>query len=128
MEQVKGLDVISERKKALQENRPTNYLDWDKLLLLVYEHDPENVMVGIGEDWFWTGGTILQDGKWKETDYGSYWCYSVWATPVAILEDSEGNQEEYPLVTHEQKYPMEVYTGENKKIIQEYKNMYEEGE
>ena len=54
--------------------------DWDKAATIIRERGLKNVDAGLAEDWFWTGDSILKDGK-PNFDSRAYLA-SFWATPV----------------------------------------------
>ena len=61
--------------------------DWDKAAKIIKERKPETASAGLAEDWFWTGGTIYENGKPVKNEYT--FLASRWATPVLILDGEE---------------------------------------
>lgn len=59
--------------------------DWDKAAQIIKEKKPKKADAGLIEDWFWTGGTIYEDGS-PVMDMPPYLA-SDWATPVLDLGD-----------------------------------------
>ena len=59
--------------------------DWHKAVRLIKKYEMKNVSAGLAEDWFWTGGDILENGKPTEGNYT--YLGSTWATPVLMCEN-----------------------------------------
>lgn len=75
-------------------------LDWEALSIYLIKNKVQNCSIGLAEDWFFTGGALIREGK-IVLDSNWYWIHSTWATPVAICDD-----EVIPLwkLMHQQKY------------------------
>ena len=78
------------RNDVLRQNAKDNgslyrVFDWDKAAKIIRDKKPLAASAGLIEDWFWTGGTIYEDGKPKE-DRGIAYLMSYWATPTLILK------------------------------------------
>lgn len=59
--------------------------DWDKAARLIKENNATDARAGLSEDWYWTAGTILENG---EPDMDSYtYLASTWATPELEIDD-----------------------------------------
>lgn len=56
-----------------------NTLDWKALKAFVAKRKPVEVSAGILNDWFWTGATVYEKGKWVR-NHRAY-VTSYWATP-----------------------------------------------
>lgn len=70
--------------EARKNGSPSKVFDWDKAARIIKERNPQRAAAGLIEDWFWTGGTIYEDGKPNE-DSGIAYLMSYWATPTLIL-------------------------------------------
>lgn len=57
--------------------------DWDKAAQILKERKAADAQAGLDEDWDWTCGTILYDGK-PVADHP--FLASTWATPVLELD------------------------------------------
>ena len=68
--------------------------DWDKAARLIKENNLTNAYAGLDEDWWWTSGCILEDGKPFTEDYA--YLASFWATPVLIYKDEDGEDAVIP--------------------------------
>lgn len=64
--------------------RPLRVFDWNKAATLIKERSATQASAGLTEDWDWTGGSILKDGKPDMEDYT--YLASTWATPVLIID------------------------------------------
>jgi len=64
-------------------------LDWDALRKFVKERKPVEVSAGILTDWFWTGATVYENGKFKR-NHKAYTTTS-WASPgfKATMENGD---------------------------------------
>lgn len=58
--------------------------DWDKAARTIAEYKAQDASAGLMEDWEWTGGTILEDGKFVEEPF--MWLASTWATPILMID------------------------------------------
>jgi hypothetical protein len=83
--QVSTLEAFARGEQARAAGRPLKVFDWRKAAELLRGH--EYAQAGLVEDWFWTGGTILQNGV-PQTDPNCYLA-SNWATPVLIIGHDE---------------------------------------
>jgi hypothetical protein len=59
--------------------------DWNKAVALIKEHGIKNAWAGLAEDWGYTSGRILIDGKPVAREETYTYLASHWATPA--LED-----------------------------------------
>jgi hypothetical protein len=62
--------------------------DWEKAARLIKEARAIEAYAGLAQDWEWTGGRILLDGKPDMESY-TYLC-SNWATPELIIGSPDG--------------------------------------
>ena len=93
------IDEISERyarnevlqKEAKAKGQPSKVFDWNKAAQIIKERNPEKALAGLAEDWFWTGGTIWENGHFS-TEWKPY-LKSYWATPVIVLEIGDAREE-----------------------------------
>ena len=58
--------------------------DWNKAAFIMKREKAVDARAGLLEDWEWTGGYILIDGKPTVDDYT--YLASTWATPVLIID------------------------------------------
>lgn len=63
--------------------------DWGKAARLIKERRPQTASAGLEEDWFWTGGTIYENGAPVSPDDTYTFLASTWATPVLVLDDEQ---------------------------------------
>ena len=72
--------------------------DWDKAARIIKANGYKDVRAGLSEDWFWTGGGILEDGNIVDEELFRCWVHSPWDTPVIRVysEDGEKCHTEYP--------------------------------
>lgn len=66
-------------------NSPKKVFDWHRAVELIKFYDIKEAYAGLQEDWYWTGGLILYDGKPFKNDYT--FLASTWATPVLVDEN-----------------------------------------
>ena len=59
--------------------------DWDKAAQLILEHKATYAAAGLRNDWEYTGGTILLDGKPVKNEYT--YLASTWAMPEILIND-----------------------------------------
>ena len=71
---------------AINESKNGKVFDWDKAAEIIKERKPETASAGLSEDWFWTAGTIYENGRPVKS--GTY-LSSTWATPVLRLDGEE---------------------------------------
>lgn len=71
----------------INRGNPMKIFDWHKAVELIKEYSIVNAAAGLLEDWSWTGGSILNNGKPVDADDTYVYLGSTWATPV--LEDSD---------------------------------------
>lgn len=73
-------------KKGLKNaGKPARFFDWDRAAQLIVEKKSDEAFAGLAEDYNFTSGEILVDGK-PIKDGGCYLA-STWATPTLYLED-----------------------------------------
>lgn len=77
----------------MNRGQPEKIFDWDKAARLIIQHGTQKAGAGLVEDWSWTGGAILEDGKIVLDSYT--FLGSTWATPIVRLFDALGNFEDY---------------------------------
>ena len=70
--------------EAFRDN-PQKVFDWTEAVYLIKRLGLKNAWAGLKEDWFWTGGKILEDGK--PFYDGNTFLASTWATPILVTED-----------------------------------------
>lgn len=67
-------------------DRNGKVFDWDKAAKIIKERKPETASAGLAEDWFWTGGTIYENGRPVKS---ATYLASTWATPVLRFDGEE---------------------------------------
>ena len=67
----------------MNRGQPEKIFDWEKAARLIIQHGTQKASAGLIEDWGWTGGVILEDGKIVLDSYT--FLSSNWATPVIRL-------------------------------------------
>lgn len=55
--------------------------DWDRAAEIIKERGATSAAAGLSQDWEWTGGEILKDGKPVPEDETYVYVASTWATP-----------------------------------------------
>lgn len=85
-------DLLSKRDVAAAAGKPIRTLDWDKAAAILKDRKAVNASAGLGEDWYYTAGTILKDGKPVPDREGAY-LSSCWATPTLRIENDDGSYE-----------------------------------
>lgn len=63
--------------------------DWDKARRIVAKLKLQNADCGLQEDWFWTGGTLVEDGVMVTEENCRAYLTSIWATPIIQWEDDD---------------------------------------
>ena len=69
--------------ELFRDNEPKVF-DWDKAARIIKERGAKDASAGLFEDWEWTGGTILEDGKPVYEEY--MYLASTWATPTLMID------------------------------------------
>ena len=67
----------------------TKVFDWDKAARILRDRGAKTAGAGLAEDWKWTGGSILRDGKPMARDDTYTFLASWWATPVLFVDGEE---------------------------------------
>lgn len=60
--------------------------DWDKAAQLIKEKNAKHAAAGLSQDWEWTGGDILRDGKPVAREETYTYLASTWATPQLEID------------------------------------------
>ena len=81
------MDSIS----AFAKGQATRYneqkvFDWEKAANMIKERGVTYASAGLSEDWEWTGGIILQEGKPVPREDTYTYLASTWATPVLEID------------------------------------------
>lgn len=63
------------------------FFDWDKAAQIINDRKPIKAMAGLCEDWNNTSGRIYEEQTIIDYDY--LYLFSMWATPVLLLDDDE---------------------------------------
>ena len=77
----------------MNREQPSKVFDWYKAARLIIQHGAQNAGAGLAEDWEWTGGTILEDGKIVLDSYT--FLSSTWATPIVRLFNASDGCKDY---------------------------------
>lgn len=72
---------------AANRNKPLMVFDWNKAIDLINEHNLKDAYAGLEDDYEYTAGQILQDGKPFRDDYT--YLSSTWAKPQLFTGDHE---------------------------------------
>jgi len=62
--------------------KESKVFDWDKAATMIREYGVKEASAGLSEDWEWTGGKILSDGKPVPRNETYTFLASNWATPA----------------------------------------------
>ena len=71
------------------QGRPHKVFDWDKAATLIVERGVKEASAGLSQDWEYTGGPILKDGKPVPAADTYVYLSSNWATPELDLNGDE---------------------------------------
>ena len=71
---------------AANRNREQKVFDWKKAAKIIKERNAQYASAGLAEDWGWTGGDILTNGKPVPKDDTYTYLASTWATPVLNID------------------------------------------
>lgn len=77
-------DYVMSQREAHKYDEPKVF-DWIKAAKIIKEKKAMNAEAGLIEDWFWTGGSILNDGAFVLENDNVY-LSSLWATPVICID------------------------------------------
>lgn len=73
------------RQSQMKQGRELMVFDWDKAARIIKERKAQNASAGLSQDWEWTGGRILIDGKPSTGDYT--YLSSNWAIPELQIDE-----------------------------------------
>lgn len=65
--------------------------DWDEAARRIVKSGAKNASAGLADDWDWTGGEILRDGKPVPKNETYTYLASIWATPEIELDDGRSD-------------------------------------
>lgn len=68
------------------QGREEKVFDWDKAAQEIKNRGATSASAGLIEDWGWTAGSILSDGKPIPADDTYTFLSSTWATPVLRID------------------------------------------
>ena len=77
--------MLGQQNKAKQ----VMVFDWDKAAFLIATNKTKNAGAGLRDDWEWTSGEILRDGKPVPHKETYTYLASTWAQPEISLDDGE---------------------------------------
>jgi len=60
--------------------------DWEKAATLIVERGAKEASAGLQDDWEYTGGTILEDGRPVPAEETYVYLASTWATPEIEID------------------------------------------
>lgn len=81
------MDTISAFKKGMASfGKEAMVFDWDKAATLIIEHKGKHVSAGLHDDWEYTGGEILKDGRMIPQEDTYTYLASTWATPEINID------------------------------------------
>lgn len=78
-------------KGQMNRGKPLMVFDWDKAARLIRQHKAEEASAGLQNDWEWTGGRILADGKIVPREKTYTYLASTWAIPELKITLSDGS-------------------------------------
>ena len=91
--------------RSMTRNSPIKCLDFERILELIKRLKPQNVEVGLAEDWSCTSGDIIQNCVVVNDCY--FHDGSTWATPTAIIDG-----EEFDVSTQDPKMTIDIFKNE----------------
>ena len=75
--------AFEKAKEARKRGERSKVFDWDKAAQIIKERGAKDAFAGLQDDWDWTGGRILKDGK---IAMNYTYLASVWATPELNID------------------------------------------
>lgn len=90
------MSIIARAEMARANKKPMRCFDWNAAATIMKSRNVQNAQAGLQEDWGYTGGPILSDGKPIDRENTYVYLWSIWATPILIIDD-----EEIPCWTHD---------------------------
>ena len=72
-------------RRARSAGNKMKVFDWDTAAKIIKQRRAQIAFAGLSDDWEWTGGCILQDGKPVFDEYT--YLASIWATPQIRIGD-----------------------------------------
>ena len=72
---------------AINRGKEKRIFDWGKAARLIKERRPQIALAVLEGDWFWTEGTIYENGAPVSPD--DIILATTWATPVLVLDDEQ---------------------------------------
>ena len=73
------------RKGEMNRDKESMVFDWDKAAREIKKRKAKDAYAGLKDDWEWTGGQILKDGKPYYDDYT--FLSSTWAIPELKIDN-----------------------------------------
>ena len=97
MWEIEGREARNDVLRQIAKDNGSLYrvFDWDRAAKIIRDKKPLAASAGLIEDWFWTGGTIYEDGKPNE-DRRNVYLMSYWATPTLILKYADDREKQIP--------------------------------
>ena len=81
------MDTMRALAKGLRNRRnERRVFDWELAAKIIKARGAKNASAGLAEDWEWTGGEILLDGKPAPRMNPTFYLASIWATPVLEID------------------------------------------
>lgn len=68
------------------QGKESKVFDWEKAARIIKERGAQSASAGLSEDWEWTGGDILEDGKPIPREDTYTYLASTWATPELCVD------------------------------------------
>ena len=81
---VNSLEAFARAQGA--RGQPAKVFDWHRAARRIKETGARHASAGLSDDWEWTGGDILRDGKPPDRKQTQVYLASVWATPELNLD------------------------------------------
>jgi len=68
---------------------PVKVFNWDEAATRIKVAGAQTASAGLEDDWEWTGGEILRDGKPVPREDTYVYLASTWATPELVIDDDD---------------------------------------
>jgi len=81
------MDTMSAFAMAMaNRGKPQKVFDWNKAARIIKDRKAKTASAGLSEDWEWTGGSILEDGRPVASEDTYTYLSSCWATPELVVD------------------------------------------
>lgn len=79
--------MLAFAKGEANRGKPMRVFDWDEAARRIVAANATEAGAGLSQDWDYTGGDILRDGKPVPREYTYTYLESTWAIPELTLDD-----------------------------------------